>query len=59
MKTTIWLKEQPKKKIDYPDCFPLLSHRGKLLSIINSIKYAVRAEANYVSGELSRLEFRP
>jgi hypothetical protein len=28
MKTTVWLKQQPNKEIEYPDCWPQFNSNG-------------------------------
>ena len=68
MITNIWLKSQPKKKICYPDCFPVTNFYdtkstdfvgGNYLSnvtIYNSLGYR---QSVWLLKKISRVEFRP
>lgn len=55
MITNIWLKSQPKKKISYPNCYPLITETGILFLNIEKDR---RPDAEYSFSSISRIEFR-
>jgi len=63
MKTNIWLKSQPNKKIQYPDCYPCMFEdiNGVLdtieIHIFNTTKRMNDAMFNIKA--IARVEFRP
>lgn len=60
MKTTIWLKSQPKKKIEYSDCIPKLNDNYSGFYLISfEIGLTIKVHATYDIDTVSRVEFRP
>lgn len=59
MKTTVWLKSQPKKKLEYPDCYPLFNDKYAVLQGIFVKDNTGRNQASYSIELISRIEFRP
>ena len=58
MKTTIWLRSQPKKKIEYPDCFPHINWQLiEAILFISDKDYIPKA--NHCIKNIARVEFRP
>lgn len=56
MKTTIWLKSQPNKKIEYPDCLPTIYNANETCWMTR-IDDAILA--SYEVNSISRIEYRP
>jgi hypothetical protein len=64
MITKVWLKSQPNKRIDYPDCFPLMNevkriNGAKMIDTVRILNLECRIQASYKSEAVSRIEFRP
>ena len=58
MITNIWLKQQPKKKLSFPDCWSQINHNGVLQGIyIKDNEGAI--VASYTIEIVARIEFRP
>lgn len=59
MKTTIWLKSQSKKKLEYPDCWPKIYHDGMQNYDLTIKDIEGNNIASYTIESISRMEFRP
>lgn len=58
MITNIWLKSQPKKKLSYPNTFPIFIKTMRTWHIREDIE-AENSVAAFTIESVSRIEFRP
>ena len=60
MITRIYLKENPKERIDYPNCYPILNivQNSQDWLIIQDYKTNL-SNAHYILDIISRVEFKP